>query len=29
LPENAGRDSLLEFTEFLSQQIANLTVCIV
>jgi octaprenyl-diphosphate synthase len=29
LPENGGRDSLLEFTEFLSQQIANLTVCIV
>jgi octaprenyl-diphosphate synthase len=29
LPENAGRDSLLEFTEFLSQQMANLTVCIV
>jgi len=29
LPENAGRDSLLDFTEFLSQQIANLTVCIV
>jgi octaprenyl-diphosphate synthase len=29
LPENAGRDSLLEFTEFLSQQIGNLTVCIV
>jgi octaprenyl-diphosphate synthase len=29
LPENAGRDSLLEFTEFLSQQIGNLAVCIV
>ncbi len=29
LPENAGRDSLLDFTEFLAQQIANLTVCIV
>ncbi|HEV2319636.1 MAG TPA: polyprenyl synthetase family protein [Verrucomicrobiae bacterium] len=29
LPENAGRDGLLELTEFLSQQIANLTVCIV
>jgi octaprenyl-diphosphate synthase len=29
LPENAGRDSLLEFTEFLSQQIGNLSVCIV
>jgi octaprenyl-diphosphate synthase len=29
LPENAGRDSLVELTEFLAQQIANLTVCIV
>lgn len=29
LPENAGRDGLLDLTEFLSQQIANLTVCIV
>jgi octaprenyl-diphosphate synthase len=28
LPENAGRDGLLDLTEFLSQQIANLTVCI-
>ena len=29
LPENAGRDSLFDFTEFLAQQIAGLTVCIV
>ncbi len=29
LPENSGREGLLELTEFLSQQIANLTVCIV
>jgi octaprenyl-diphosphate synthase len=29
LPETPGRDSLLDITEFLAQQIANLTVCIV
>ena len=29
LPESAGREGLLELTEFLAQQIANLTVCIV
>lgn len=29
LPENRGRDSLLDFTEFLAQQITGLTVCIV
>jgi octaprenyl-diphosphate synthase len=29
LPESSGREGLLELTEFLSQQIANLTVCIV
>ena len=29
LPGNGGRDSLLDLTEFLAQQIANLTVCIV
>ena len=29
LPKNGGRDSLLDFTEFLAQQIASLTVCIV
>jgi octaprenyl-diphosphate synthase len=29
LPENAGRDGLFDITEFLAQQIANLTVCIV
>lgn len=29
LPENSGRDGLLDLTEFLSQQIANLMVCTV
>ena len=29
LPESRGRDSLLDFTEFLAQQITGLTVCIV
>jgi octaprenyl-diphosphate synthase len=29
LPENTGREGLFDLTEFLSQQIANLTVCIV
>jgi octaprenyl-diphosphate synthase len=29
LPENAGREGLLDLTEFLAQQIAGLTVCIV
>lgn len=29
LPENPGRDGLLDFTEFLAQQIAGLSVCMV
>lgn len=29
LPENAGREGLFDLTEFLAQQIASLTVCIV
>jgi geranylgeranyl pyrophosphate synthase len=29
LPENAGREGLLDLTEFLSQQIGSLAVCIV